>query len=815
MKKVYSYLLCLVFIPCSIHSLAQSIIWEENFSSYSSGTGIDNTGNSGDYPSSVSKWTLSIEGGSYADLGQYCKTVNNKLEACNTKTEVVWESENIDISSFNDVLFTVFVTEDGDMESADYLNLYYSTDGGTTYTLIANWSGHGDVSHTLTENWNTAAIAHSGINANSLKLKIEMKNSANTEKFRLETIKVFTATSLDYTEDFTGQDNKGVTGGPPPSTDLTGVNWYLDIKESDLTDSWDYFKVDNGQFTARDVNDEQIWYSPHLDVSGQTEVNISIDVSSSDGLESTDYLKTGYILNGGDFISISEHQGIIDGDVQNQLSVSVAGKECIQIVVKAKNNAHDEFYYFDKVLVKSTASEPSNHASAFTASATDYDVINLSWTDNNGTTQADSFLIKVSDISLAAISTPVDGVVENNDTDLSDGDGTIRVANGEESVSWTGFDASTTYYFKIFPYTNFSSSINYKTDGSIPEASATTDQIPPMKGDLIITRITGDGVDGNCADDDGYMQIYNSSSSAIDLSNISVRYFNNGSKTPSKTLALNGNVAANDYIVITQNKATFLDEYGVNANFEDASFYFNGGTDGVEIYYTGAKSGVIDEFNDNGAMGNPWSWNEDYTYERNSHAIPGSEESNWTINTDNSGTPFPVELLAFTATWNENFYQISWTTSSEINNDYFTLERSEDMETWNVVTTVDGAGNSNQIQNYQVKDYEILEKPIYYRLKQTDLDGQISYSAVIAVDHDQNVNNLQATVLDCDKVLVSGALSDYISIEVYSITGKLLYSEKATADNGIYPIDISGLAQGMYILRIRDNYCSVKLKLLK
>jgi hypothetical protein len=118
--------------------------------------------------------------------------------------------------------------------------------------------------------------------------------------------------------------------------------------------------------------------------------------------------------------------------------------------------------------------EPSNYPTSFAAEGIGLSAM-LSWTDATGTQLPAAYLIKASTSSTIAI--PVDGTPEANDSDLSDGTGAWNVTFGDQAFIWDGLEASTKYYFKIFPYTNYGSYIDYKTDGTVPAANATTQTI--------------------------------------------------------------------------------------------------------------------------------------------------------------------------------------------------------------------------------------------------------------------------------------------------------------------------------------------------
>ncbi|MBI4647878.1 MAG: T9SS type A sorting domain-containing protein, partial [Bacteroidia bacterium] len=116
-------------------------------------------------------------------------------------------------------------------------------------------------------------------------------------------------------------------------------------------------------------------------------------------------------------------------------------------------------------------------------------------------------------------------------------------------------------------------------------------------------------------------------------------------------------------------------------------------------------------------------------------------------NKTDGNNALPIELLSFDAVFNGSAVELTWTTASEINNDYFTIERSDGtMDDWNIVGTVKGAGNSSTLRNYEftdqpetrlvVSEAELTQNPetvLYYRLKQTDFDGRFKYSSVVSV----------------------------------------------------------------------------------
>lgn len=165
-------------------------------------------------------------------------------------------------------------------------------------------------------------------------------------------------------------------------------------------------------------------------------------------------------------------------------------------------------------------------------------------------------------------------------------------------------------------------------------------------------------------------------------------------------------------------------------------------------------------------------------------------------------TPLPITLTSFTGkelTSTSNL--LEWTTSSEINNDFFTLERSNDAINFEPIATIKGAGNSNQILNYEFIDQlqtSNLKLPtVYYRLKQTDFDGQFEYFDVIAITR-KKTTEIKAFYFDKQLVIQSTNPKEIPTIKIIDVTGRAVY--EATDKNTT--INLTFLAKGIYIYQI-------------
>ena len=115
----------------------------------------------------------------------------------------------------------------------------------------------------------------------------------------------------------------------------------------------------------------------------------------------------------------------------------------------------------------------------------------------------------------------------------------------------------------------------------------------------------------------------------------------------------------------------------------------------------------------------------------------------------------PIELLYFNVDKREGYNHLTWSTSSEHNNDYFNIEKTQDGAIYYNISTINGSGSSNNQSYYEYDDYDVNSDINYYRLKQTDFDGVFKYHDIISVDNNSNkiriivrVINLYGTEVD-------------------------------------------------------------------
>jgi hypothetical protein len=179
----------------------------------------------------------------------------------------------------------------------------------------------------------------------------------------------------------------------------------------------------------------------------------------------------------------------------------------------------------------------------------------------------------------------------------------------------------------------------------------------------------------------------------------------------------------------------------------------------------------------------------------------------------------PVTWLSFNAYKSGSNVNVLWATASEKNNGGFIVEKSTDGITFSEIGRVNGAGTSEDQHNYLFTDTEPGSGIIYYRLKQTDVDGKINYSAITSVNISGN------DIVRVFPVPTEGALSiqfllkaksSYV-LEIFSIPGNSVFYSRGNTENEFYEkkIDISHLPSGMYLLNVTTDAGRSVIKITK
>ncbi len=176
-----------------------------------------------------------------------------------------------------------------------------------------------------------------------------------------------------------------------------------------------------------------------------------------------------------------------------------------------------------------------------------------------------------------------------------------------------------------------------------------------------------------------------------------------------------------------------------------------------------------------------------------------------------AGGPLPIELLSFNGEVEEPNVKLFWITATEINNDYYTVEKSSDGINFEYLGTVKAKGTTTTISHYDL--YDTKPFPVnYYRLKQTDIGGKYTYSEIVSITFEKEMmfSVFPNPAGSNEPVYVSFDKSSSPSVElsIYDITGRQIISRNIHLLNGknnAIRINDIELAKGIYMIRLYDG----------
>lgn len=180
-----------------------------------------------------------------------------------------------------------------------------------------------------------------------------------------------------------------------------------------------------------------------------------------------------------------------------------------------------------------------------------------------------------------------------------------------------------------------------------------------------------------------------------------------------------------------------------------------------------------------------------------------------------------VEWLSFEGEVVESGNRLTWTTASEIDNEYFAIERSVDGESFEVIGVEKGAENSITTQSYQFVDRSAPSGRAYYRVTQHDFDGKNTSTNVISLvrgERNFHLNDIMPVpAINYVELSFTAISTQNIDLVMYDLTGREVLKSTLDAQEGEnhFVIDIAEFTQGIYLLSLNDGSETIITKLIK
>jgi hypothetical protein len=182
-------------------------------------------------------------------------------------------------------------------------------------------------------------------------------------------------------------------------------------------------------------------------------------------------------------------------------------------------------------------------------------------------------------------------------------------------------------------------------------------------------------------------------------------------------------------------------------------------------------------------------------------------------------SPLPVELISFTAEASkQNEVMLSWATASEVNNSFFTIEKSPDSKRFSKIADVPAAGNTSVKSNYNFIDKSADKKEVYYRLSQTDFNGNLQLLTIISVQNkdDECIRISNGSDNGVIKIYFNCSRNSTAIVSINDFVGKCISKRIISPDNSpgfIYSFSL--LNSGTYIVTVVSDNAIIKKQVWK
>jgi hypothetical protein len=166
----------------------------------------------------------------------------------------------------------------------------------------------------------------------------------------------------------------------------------------------------------------------------------------------------------------------------------------------------------------------------------------------------------------------------------------------------------------------------------------------------------------------------------------------------------------------------------------------------------------------------------------------------------------PVKLLSFKGFRNAKTNDLKWTTSTELNNDKFEIQRSADGNAWKNIGIVNGSGTTSSNTHYTFTDEYPLAGYNYYRLRQIDFDGKSEFSSSIVL---QNIQQTTFTIapnpIRSEATITLGAPAQDATIELIDVLGRVVLSQNIPVGATTHLLSTDGIMNGTYFIKVLSD----------
>ena len=352
---------------------------------------------------------------------------------------------------------------------------------------------------------------------------------------------------------------------------------------------------------------------------------------------------------------------------------------------------------------------------------------------------------------------------------------------------------------------NQTNDFTFDNMGTVTLSNASTALIDD--GSNFVNKGTFKG-DGYVENGDGNDVVFNSGSTLAPGTSTGTLTFEEELDIKGVTLEIEINgVSDYDKVIVAAGSATMGDVILVGAELSLSGSYVPTGGEVFLFLQKSSLGGMTGTFN-----GIPEGGMVEFNGALFTISYLGGDGNDMTMTFD---SPLPVELINFGAKALEEEVKLFWSTASETNNDYFTIERSSDGRNFEAIAEIFGNGTTTTFSNYSFTDKNPERGLNYYRLKQTDFDGKFTYSDIKTVEFEsiESVLIYPTMVNNLVNIEIELPHEKDLKVVLRDLTGRIIKQFSITENKS--ELSLSNLNPGSYFISIYGNDLIRTQKIIK
>jgi len=175
--------------------------------------------------------------------------------------------------------------------------------------------------------------------------------------------------------------------------------------------------------------------------------------------------------------------------------------------------------------------------------------------------------------------------------------------------------------------------------------------------------------------------------------------------------------------------------------------------------------------------------------------------------TPSSSVTLPVTFQSFYIAREGKNVQLNWSTTNELNNNLFIIEKSTNARTWSQLATIQGAGSSASLNAYAYTDNNVADAVVYYRIHQVDMNGSAYYSAIRFMNNDgiEKAANIYTSSKQTIIIDFNSEVKNNVTVQVVNMNGQVIVHQHYGQASYQLTLNMVGAGSGVYAVKVSDG----------